>query len=65
MQLTEDFLHVYNYGTERETCADQTIWLCILHSNSLFQYLHVLLLVRCLCLVVVLSQGSPGSTLSL
>ena len=29
----------------------------MLHSNSLFQYLHVLLLVRCLCVVAVLSQG--------
>ena len=57
--LTGGFLHVHNYGIERETCPNQTIWLCMLHSNFLFQYLHVLLLVRCLCVVAVLSQGIP------
>ena len=59
--LTGGFLHVHNYGTERETCAIQTIWLCMLHSNFLFHYLHVLLLVRCLCVVAVLFQGSLGA----
>ena len=33
MLLTGGFLHMYNHGIERETCANQTIWLCMLHPN--------------------------------